>query len=83
MTEAFERGYTEGARRAWITMARHLLAGLDEPDVKTRTELVVQHQETIAALRNLCEDYGRFEDCEFTYSSNVETRGNDGTTGDD
>ena len=60
--EAHERGYITGTRAARQYLIRHLLRELDpeckeEPEVKL-ARLVVEREEAIQHLRELCAKYG-------------------------
>jgi hypothetical protein len=54
---AHERGYMEGSRGAKLLMLQQLLTGLG-PGARTQADWIVERQETIAALREVCEDFG-------------------------
>jgi hypothetical protein len=57
MNEAEETAYTQGKRAAWTSMLATCLRnlGYDAPDV---AQMVLQREQTLAALRSVCADHG-------------------------
>jgi hypothetical protein len=63
-SDEHEQGYIEGRRRTALNLLSHAireLTGLEKPEDKPLLELaraISQREETVAALRTLCKDFG-------------------------
>lgn len=55
--ESFERGYIEGERRAYLSLLRQCIQHFGEEE-RDRSAWIIERQEAIARLRELCEKYG-------------------------
>lgn len=54
-----ESSYIEGSRRAWLLMLQQCIIHLGVDDVDAgKTRWVIERQETIAKLRQICETHG-------------------------
>jgi len=54
-----EADYARGSRAAWAAMLRECLRHLDVDDVDIEgARWVVEREDSIAALRSVCEDFG-------------------------
>jgi hypothetical protein len=61
--DIYERGYREGKRSAMLSVLRTAMSALGVADVRDRavmvtTEMTVERQEAIAALREVCGEFG-------------------------
>lgn len=54
-----EQDYLEGSRMAWLSMLRTCLKelGVDDPEAE-RVRWVIERQETVRALREVCGEHG-------------------------
>lgn len=59
MSELNETDYTEGSRRAWLTMLSECLRqlGYDSPEFSA-THWVKEREATVLKLRDVCRDFG-------------------------
>jgi protein-disulfide isomerase-like protein with CxxC motif len=54
-----EQSYLEGRRRAYLAILQECLQSLGIDDVDAgRASWVIERQETVAKLRELCDEYG-------------------------
>lgn len=54
-----DNAYTEGSRRAWLTILAEALhnLGYDGPEHSAH-RWILEREETVLALRSICEDFG-------------------------
>jgi hypothetical protein len=72
MDEREEKIWVRGNRAAWLRMLRECLRqlGIDDPDAG-RARWIQERQDSIAALRMLCDDFGDNEWEDSLYLSDV------------
>ncbi len=59
MNENEERAYIQGTRSAWTAMLHQCLKrlGYDNPDIQ-RTSWILEREDVISQLRDLCSEFG-------------------------
>lgn len=59
MNQKEERAYIEGGRAVWLKMLREALVGLGhDSQESTETSWLLERQEAIAAMRQICGEHG-------------------------
>lgn len=56
--ESSERQYIIGSRAALTRMLQHCVGELGYKDGPTREQLIIQREQTVSALRQICGEFG-------------------------